>query len=111
MITYKWKIQKLEYYTHKNGYDQVVHCIHWVLIGTDEDNHTYATFGAQTLNNIDLDPNKYVAFEDLTEEQVILWLEESLGQDRIRESQNTIETQIHNMINPPNVLADPPWNK
>ena len=105
---FTWSIPTLEYFPSKDGFNDVVHIIHWVLVGTDGDLSS-SVYGTQNLNTDDLNPDKYVAYDNLTFETVVSWLEESLGVDRINELHTIVQQNIDNMKNPPNVVTPPPW--
>lgn len=109
MITYQWKITSLDYYPHLNGFDKVVCGIHWILVGVDDTGPGHSVSGIQKLITTDLDPNKYIVFEDLTQEQVIIWLEESMGPELIQDYKNKIQEKIDVAINVTKITSNPPW--
>lgn len=107
-IVYNWEIPTLEYYPHKDGFQQVVYVIHWVLVGVDGQ-YQSSVYGTQSLNTSDLNPDQYVVYDDLTQNIVEGWLEDAMGADRVQSLRDIIAKNINDMINPPNVVTNPPW--
>jgi hypothetical protein len=68
----------MEAYPHTEGYSDVV-TVHWRLDGTDVTNSD-GIYGATALQ-LDLEAD-FVPYEDLTQEQVIEWLHDALGEEQ-----------------------------
>ena len=97
MIQYTWKIEQLDYDVSTENQANVVNNIHWRLLGTD------GTYNGQTYGNlgVSLDVNKpFIAYANLTQEQVIDWLETNLGNERINDLKEAVKTQIETQANP-----------
>jgi hypothetical protein len=107
--TFEWKIPSMEYYPTKDELDKVVHVIHWILNGTDDEGHKGSTYGSQSINTDTIDPETFVPFDELTFEVVEGWLESAIGSERILELHTLVQTNIDNQKSPPNVLATSPW--
>ena len=106
--TFSWSFPALEYYPHKDGLQQVVHVIHWVLNGSDG-TYDSSVYGTQSLSTSELNPDQFVAYDNLTQATVESWLESAMGEDRVQELKSVVQQNIDNMKNPPNVVASPPW--
>jgi len=74
-INYTWSVISLEKQNHENVQDAVCN-VHWVRTGTDDtDNVAYGMMGATRFNMSDVDPNNFTPFANLTEQQVVTWIE------------------------------------
>lgn len=107
---FTWNIPTLEYFPSLNGLDQVVHMVHWVLIGNDG-TYQSSIYGTQTINTDNINPEKYIPYDQLTPAIVTEWLVDSFGPAKVSELQNIVQQNINNMIDPPNVIAAPPWDQ
>ena len=104
--TYNWIIEKLGVSPSLNGQSDVVTLIHWRVNGTDGTNNA-TQYGVQ---NIDFDANNtFIAFNNLTQQQVITWLQNSIGTDRFNEIQSLLDNQLNILANPPIVYPPLPW--
>jgi hypothetical protein len=74
-VSYSWKITQLTKKTEQGTDNVVVHC-RWELKGTESETGTVGTFpGATPLVYDPANSGSFVPFEDLTEADVISWLE------------------------------------
>ena len=83
MNTYNFKINAIDCYTSKDGLEKVAYNVHWSYFGTDG-THTASMIGVQSIG--EPNPENFVAFEDLTEEQVIEWISASMDVDKMQEN-------------------------
>lgn len=105
--TYKWIISSLECYPNYNGLEKTVVNIHWRRQSFDGNGHIGDICGMQEIEiNIG---DSFVPYQDLTENRVIDWLEESIGSDAINEINDNLDRQIQNQINPPIISLPLPW--
>lgn len=103
---YSWIISQLECYPQHNNHADVVFTIHWRRQATDG-THNADIYGAQAVT---LDPDApFTPFANLTEAQVIGWLEAALGADTLAAQIASLDTQIENQINPPVITPPLPW--
>ena len=102
--TYSWVISQLECYpTHESKID-----CHWRRQATDGNGHNADIYGAQSLT---LDPaTPFTAYADLTEAQVVGWLEAAMGTEVLEAQKAALDKQIEDLINPPVVRLALPWN-
>jgi hypothetical protein len=100
-----WIIEHLE----RKVDDGFVVKVHWRYLVNDEDvegrNYTANIYGV--VNYTQNDEN-YIPFEELTEEIVVGWVEETLGEDKLDEIVKILEQTIQNQKNPP-TLGGIPW--
>jgi hypothetical protein len=90
MTTYLWTIQQLDRLTS----DGFVVTVHYNVSATDGtySANTYGTVGYQEQPG-----ETYVPYADLTEPQVVGWVQNSLGKDTVEAS---LQSQINAQINP-----------
>jgi hypothetical protein len=104
--TYTWVISALECYPEQDGKEDVVFTVHWRRQATDG-TYNADIYGSQAVT---LDPDApFTPYADLTEEQVIGWLEEAFGPELLAAQVEALDQQIANQINPPVVSPPLPW--
>jgi hypothetical protein len=96
--TITWKIIELEREIH-DGY---VFTAHWRVIA-QEGNHYVMQHGSLGLQRPE---GELIPFEDLTEEIVISWVKEKLG-NNVSEYEDSLLAQIELQKNPPNATGLP----
>lgn len=106
--TYTWSIVKMEAYSNYYEHDNVVFNVHWTLTAEDGE-FTASVYGSQNLS-LDIDDDDFTAYEDLTQLQVVDWLLDSLGQNRVDELEENLAENIENQKNPPVVSPPLPWS-
>jgi hypothetical protein len=105
-ITNTWVINALDCYPEYEGEADVVFTAHWTLNGTDG---TYAA-GAYGSIGVSLDEDSnFTPFADLTEEQVIGWVQDALGEEQVAALEANVAKQIADQANPPVVSPTLPW--
>lgn len=75
VITYNWKIERLDTVPQVGELTDVVRVIHWRLLASDGTNQDDC-YGTVTLSGEN--PGVFVPYDELTQEQVIDWLTESI---------------------------------
>ena len=100
--TYTWGIANLERET-SDGY---VFTAHWTLSATDGEHiaSSYGSIGFERPEEEELIP-----FEDLTEELVISWVQEKLGEESITSMESALQSQIEEQKKPTKE-SGVPWN-
>jgi hypothetical protein len=92
--TYTWRINAVDCYTSKDGLEKVAYNVHWSYFATDGE-HSASMIGVQSVG--EPDPENFVAFEELTEEQVVEWITASMDVEKMQEN---LDTQIANLVAP-----------
>lgn len=106
--TYNWVISQLECYPQHEGHTDVVFTVHWRRQATDGNGHTADTYGSQPVT---LAPDApFTPYADLTEAQVIGWLEDAFGPETLEAQKAALDKQIEDQINPPVVRPALPWS-
>jgi hypothetical protein len=105
-VSHNWTVAQMDTYPEYEGYSDVVFTVHWRLDGT-EGEHAAGVYGSVGLT---LDPEAtYVAYADLTEEQVIGWVHQALGEDQVASYEGIVANRIAELANPPVVTPPLPW--
>ncbi len=107
-ITNTWSVLSMDCYPEYEGSTDVVSTVHWTLSGTD------GTYNGGVYGSVGftLDPDAtYVPYADLTEAQIISWVQDALGEEQVASYEANVAQQIENQINPPVVTPPLPWSK
>ena len=103
-ITNTWGIVQLDAYPEKDGLTDVVFTVHWNLTGDDGEGHTGYAYGSV---GVTLDEGgSYTPYNELTKEQVVGWVQESLGAEQVASLEASVANQIEQQINP--TVVTPP---
>lgn len=101
-----WNVVQMDCYPEVDGEKDVVFTVHWTLTG-EEDGYTGSVYGSV---GVSLDPEApFVAYADLTLEQVIGWVKESLGEEAVAAAEAAVAQQIEDQKNPKVVSPALPW--
>jgi hypothetical protein len=76
MITYKWEVVNTDYKTS----NKFIITVHYVVNAVDGD-YTASTYG--TVGYTEQQGEQYISYADLTEAEVVGWVQESLGKDTV----------------------------
>ena len=108
--TFKWTISvlnsRIEETIEGQELHDVVNVIHWRYKGTrivDDIPYEMETYGSL---GVEADPNDFILYENLTEDDVIGWLEDGLD---ITEMQENLNKEIDLLINPVEETLPLPW--
>jgi hypothetical protein len=106
---FSWVISQLNCAVESEGLPNVINVIHWRYQATqvDGDKTWFAeTYGASSVAQPN--PQNFVPYEDVTEAEVISWLEAVLPVDTMQAS---LEANIALQINPVEVTLPLPWSQ
>lgn len=104
--TYTWVISQLECYPQHEGHNDVVFTVHWRRQATDG-THFADVYGSQSVT---LNPDApFTPYANLTEAQVIGWLEAAFGDEQLASQIAALDKQIEDQINPPVLRPPLPW--
>lgn len=100
-IEYVWRIENLsvipQMTVNSQQFTNVVSQIWWSLTAKDGSHHA-ETSGAQRLPEPSM---PFSDFENLTQEQVLGWLQTQIGEEEIGRLKANLALQIQRLINPP----------
>lgn len=105
--TKQWIISALDIKPTADGLTDVVSTIHWRRQATEVTNvETYVAdiYGACAIPAPT--PEAFISFQDITEQEVIAWLESEL---KVEELDATLDAQIETQMNPPIKTVQAPW--
>ena len=94
MNNYTWRINAVDCYTSKDGLEKVAYNVHWSYFATNGE-HTASMIGVQSVG--EPNPDNFVAFEDLTEDDVISWISASMD---VEQMQSNLDKQIEDLVAP-----------
>lgn len=98
MITYTWNILKMDVLPQIDGYTDVVVTAEWSLTGVDGE-YSGAVSAWQQFN---LPQGEgFTPYNQLTEQQVIGWVQEKIGQEDISLYEKSVASVIQNKKTPP----------
>lgn len=111
MKNYTWKIKSLQTVDEVNETDFVTTVIYKVNCTEEVDGKEYK---ALEVSSIVIEPKEkegFVAYSDLTEEQVISWVKDKLGEEGVSSIEKSLASQVDKKINPPVVPVNKalPW--
>ncbi len=104
--TYQWDIQALDCVPQEDGLTDVVVTAHWTVSATDG-TYNASSYGTQSFTYVPASP--FTPYADLTQEQVVGWVQAGMGIDAVTALQENLDQQIANQINPPIVTPPLPW--
>jgi hypothetical protein len=105
-ITYNWTIQAMDCVPQEDGHTDVVVVAHWNVSASDG-TYTSSVYGTQSFT---YNPeSSFTPYEDLTQEQVVGWVQEAMGEEQVASLEANLDQQIANQINPPIVTPPLPW--
>ena len=109
-INYTWSVTSMYTLPEVEGETDVVVLAQWAVSGTDG---TYSeTLGSNTTQfTISADDPNFTPYADLTEEQVVGWIQGVLGEDGVASYEATIAGSIDSQANPPVTPSEQalPW--
>lgn len=107
-ITNTWAVQQMDCYPEVDGETDVVFTVHWTLTGSDG-TYTGYVYGSQA---VAVDPEaSFTPYADLTQEQVIGWVKNAMGEEQVTVYEQNVAEQINNQIAPPVVTPPLPWSE
>ena len=106
--TYNFKINAVDCHTVQDGLEKVVYNVHWSYFGTSDADEpvTASIIGVESVDAPSAD--SFTAFENLTEEVVIGWIEAKMGEERIASMQASLDAQIQEKVAPTKVTLQLP---
>ena len=100
MITNDWNCKTVDVHPQEEGETNVVYNVHWIVTGTEED-YSATNIGTQIVAlNSEAD---FIPFEDLTNEIIVGWTKEAMGEEQVQAIEDSIASQIAELENPTSV--------
>jgi hypothetical protein len=105
-ITNTWVIEQMSCYPTSEGQTDVVFNVAWRVNATD-DIYSATVYGTVGVTYVAGSP--YTPYADLTQDQVVGWVQTVMGAEQVASIEAGLATQIDNQINPPIVTPALPW--
>lgn len=105
MTTYTWSIQQMLVMPVLEGQADVVVSAQWNILGEDQ-GYSYNLNGWQEFTV--KQGEGFTPYDQLTEEQVIGWVQSAMGAKQIEYIESLIQGFLNNLINPPIEPITPP---
>ena len=105
MITKTWNITGLGVRPTLLGFDNVVSIVNWNFSVTAYD-RTSTTFGTVQLSEPGVD---FIDASELTQDQIIAWVKNSLGNDAVAQLDSSVTNQALNLSMPTISSIPLPW--
>lgn len=104
-ITYTWTIDRMA--TMPTPEPDFVVNVDWTITGTDGTN----TADMQGFSEFSQQGETFTPYADLTQTQVLGWVQDQLGETGVANAQANVDGQINSIVNPPvTPTAEPlPW--
>ena len=104
---YNWNCKTVDVHPIEDNETDVVYNVHWIVTGVsdelDPEGNAYqsTSIGTQT---VPLDPeSEFIPFEDLTNEIVVGWTKDAMGEELVTSIEASIQQAIDLEINPTSV--------
>jgi hypothetical protein len=111
MSTITWQVEQMSCYPEEAGQTDVVFSVAWRVNGVDDTSGTplYATvYGTESVSPYTAGA-PFTPYANLTQAQVVGWVQDSMGAEQVASINASIEQQIENQVNPPVVTPPLPW--
>ena len=103
MNTYYFKINAVDAHVSQDGLDNVIYNVHWSYFAEDGEGHTASMIGVQHIPNVD--PDNFTAFDQLTQADVIAWIEPELD---LQQLQSALDQNLTELAAPTKVTLQVP---
>ena len=100
MITYDWNCKTVDVHPQEEGETDVVYNVHWIVTGVDGD-YSATNIGTQVVPLSE--GGTFIPFEDLTNDVVVEWTKEAMGEEQVTQIEASIASEIEGKINPTSV--------
>jgi hypothetical protein len=108
-MNYTWQLTSLKR-KDTSELNNIVVQTYWKKTGTDENGNTGKFLGATPFDLNTVDPTNFISYEDLTEEDVLGWIQSVVVGDYERHVNEKIAEQIEAIASPAvSVIGGFPW--
>ena len=87
--------------------DGLVITAHWIA-SKIQDEYTASAYGSIALPEKDPSDSSFVAFDDLTEAQVVEWVKHAMGEEQVTALEENLDSQLEQLVTP-KVVSGTPW--
>ena len=107
MTNIVWSIEQLSCYPDVDNHIDVVFSAAWRVNGTDG-TYNATVYGSQGIAPYD-GKSPFIPYADLTQPEVIGWVQNAMGESQVAAINASIEQQIESQVNPTVVTPPLPW--
>ena len=97
---YNWNCKTVDVHPTEGSETDVVYNVHWIVTGV-EGEYSVTNIGTQIVPLSE--GSTFIPFEDLTNEIVVGWTKEAMGEETVASIETGIANQIEALINPTSV--------
>ena len=113
--TYSWTMQGIWYDVgpDSEGHSNVVSTIDWLLTASDNEDPPHEAKWTGTAHVTWAESDDWIAYEDLTESDVVGWVEDEFAEGELDEMKSNLDAQIEEEVNPTKLsvsVGNMPWN-
>ena len=113
-VTITWTCNPLEYYVSKDDYSKVVHTVHFTVkaVSTTTDSKGNPLTGEEQ-GAVEFEKEDYsgfIAYDSLTHDQVLDWVQNVLGADRVTDIENSVNAIISEKKAKTTIIEDKTWS-
>lgn len=98
--TAEWNIATLE----RHLSDGVVYTGHWT-VSLEEQGESAGAYGSVGFS--DPDPDSFTPYDQLTKDQVVGWIKNTLGEEQVTSIEESLDAQIQQKLNPTDASGIP----
>lgn len=106
-VVYSWKINALVCRPELDGKKDVVYNVAWERVAQDGMQNAVKIAG-ETAITLDSESD-FTSYAELTESQVVGWVESALGEDRLAAIKAEVDKKLEVAITPVVVVPELPW--
>jgi hypothetical protein len=106
MTSITWVIEQMNCYPTYESQTDVVFNVHWRANATD------GTYNATSYGTVGVTyeaGSPYTPYADLTQAQVVGWVQDAIGPEQVVSIEAELATNIANQVNPPVISPALPW--
>lgn len=101
--TYELKIDLVDAHVSKDGLENVIYNVYYSYYGYDENENVTKRVGVYNLAPVD--PQNFVPFDQITQSDIISWIESDLPLERFR---TNMDKELSEKVNPTKVSLQIP---
>ena len=105
MATYDWNCKTVDIHPQEEGKTNVVYNVHWIVTGVDGD-YSATNIGTQVVPLSE--GSTFIPFEDLTNDVVVGWTKEAMGEEQVTQIEASIASTIESLITPTSITLTIP---
>jgi hypothetical protein len=109
-MSYNWAVNSMSCYPQAEGQTDVVFSVNFGVNKTATvNNEPYLSVASGSILVTYVAGGTYTPYDQLTQEQVIGWVQSALGETGVADYEARVDAQIDSAMNPPVVSPPLPW--